>query len=122
MAPPFALDPPAPRVRNRRLVCTRSAQRPIGAETNIVQSVHRISCRLSQPERKWIAKTHERSRAVGWIDSDHICVLIESCAAVGNDTSDPRSRLPVVDAVASAHHHVWTKLIGEAEARLNVMP
>ncbi len=122
MAGQFALDPEAPALLVRRLVCTRGAQRTIRAETYIVQQAQRISGGLNQAVGKRITQVHERSRVVGRIDCDHICVLIETCAAVWNDTRDSRSRLPVVDAVASAYHHLRSKLIREAEARLNVVP
>src|SRR5439155_20587681 len=65
---------------------------------------------------------HKRSCKVVWINSDHICELIETCTAVGDNTSDPGARLPVVNAVASAYDCVWNDLIGEAEARLEVAP
>src|SRR6266849_621585 len=84
----FALDPEAPALLIRSLVRTRGAQRTVRSETYIVQQPERISCGLNQSVGERITKIHERSRKVGWIDCDHICVLIETCAAVGNDTSN----------------------------------
>ncbi len=122
MARQFALDPEAPTLLVGRLVRTRGAQRTVGTETNIVQQPQRIPCWLNQAVGEGITKIHERSRVVGWIDGNHVRVLIETCAAVGDDTSDPGARLPVVDAIASAYHHLRSKLIRETEAWLEVVP
>src|SRR5260370_11492798 len=118
----FALDPETPTLLVGRLVRARGAQRTVGTETNIVQQPQRIPCGLNQAVGEGITKIHERSRVVGWIDGNHVRVLIETCAAVGDDTSDPGARLPVVDAIASAYHHLRSKLIRETEAWLEVVP
>ena len=47
---------------------------------------------------------------------------LKPCGPVGHDAGDARARLSVVDAVPSAHHHLRSKLIGKANARLNVAP
>src|SRR6266700_925380 len=85
----FALDPEAPALLIRCPVRARGTQRAVRAETHIVQQPERTPCRLNQPELKWIVQVHERSCKVVWINSDHICVLIETCAAIGDDASYP---------------------------------
>src|SRR5215470_9140176 len=122
MAREFALDPKAPTLFIGCLVPARVAKRPIRAETHIVQQTERIPRGLNQPELKRIAQVHERSCTVVRIDYEDVRVLVETCAAVGDDTSDPGARLAVVHAVASAHDCVRNDLIGESEARLEVAP
>ena len=39
-----------------------------------------------------------------------------------DDAGYAGTRLSVVDAVTAAHHHLWSKLESEADARLNVVP
>ena len=122
MARQFTLDPKAPTLLIGRLVPARRANWTVGTETHIVQQPERIPCGLNQPEFKRIAKVHERSCTVVWIHCEDICVLVKTCTAVGDDTGDPGARLPVVDAVPSAHDCVRNDLIGESEARLEVAP
>src|SRR5207237_271195 len=122
MSRQFVLDPEAPALLIGCSVPAWRTNRTVGTETHIVQQPERIPCRLNQPKLKRIVQVHKRSCKVVWINRDHICVLIETCAAVGDNTSDPGARLPVVNAVASAYDCVWNDLIGEAEARLEVAP
>src|SRR2546427_10290609 len=63
-----------------------------------------------------------RSGAIVLKGGDHVGELVEPLGAVGHNASDPGARLPVVNSVASPHHHFWSKLIGEADARLEVAP
>src|SRR4029077_14415625 len=122
MARQIALDPKAPALLIGCLIPARRTNRTVGAETHVVQQPERIPSRLNQPELKRIVQVHKRSCKVIRIHHDNVRILIETSAAVRDDTSDPGARLPVVDAVAAAYDCVWNDLICEAEARLNVAP
>ena len=84
----LVLDAEAPALLIRSLVPTLGAKWTVGAETYIVQQPKRVACGLNQPEGKRIIEVHERSRVVGWIYCDHVRILIETSAAVRDDTSD----------------------------------
>src|SRR4051794_5226613 len=122
MARQFTLDPKTPALLIGCLVPARCTNWTVGAETHIVQEPERIPRRLNQPELKRIAQVHERSGTIVWIHCEDVCVLVETCSAVRDNTSNPGARLRIVHAVASAHHCVWNDLIGEAEPRLNIAP
>src|SRR5256885_13120638 len=98
----FVLDPEAPALLIGCLVPAWRTNRTVGTEAHIVQQSERNPRGLFQPELKRIVQTDKRSCEVIGIDRDHICVLIETCAAIGDNTSDPGARLPVINAVASA--------------------
>ena len=51
-----------------------------------------------------------------------IGVLVEAYTSIGHDAGDARPRLSVINAVTSPHNRLRSKLVGKANARLNVAP
>src|SRR5438309_8750981 len=104
------------------MVRTRGAQRAIRAEANIVHQAEQTPRGLDQSVGERIAQVQVRCGAIVLIGGDHIGELIETLAPIRDDTSYSRPRLPVVDAVPSAHNQLRGEPISEAETRLNVVP
>ena len=59
---------------------------------------------------------------IGGVGGDHVRVLIETRAAVGNNAGDSRAGLSVINPVTSTDHHLRSKLEGKAETRLEIVP
>src|SRR5436309_2730630 len=104
------------------MVRSLGAQRAIRAKANIVHQAKRTPGRLDQSVGERIVQVQVRCGAIVLIRGDHVGVLIKTLAPIRDDTSHSRARLSVIDAVPSAHNHLWSKLISEAETRLNVVP
>ena len=98
------------------------AQRTIGVEAHVVQQAERISRGLNQSVGEGIVQVQVRSGAIVVKGGDHVGGLVETLAAVGDDAGDARARLSVVNSVTAAHYRLRSKLVGKADARLNVAP
>ena len=118
----FALDTQAPTLLVGRPVRCCGAKRAIGAKPDIIHQAQLISRGLNQSIWKRIAQVQVRRCTIALVGRNHVGVLVEALATVGHDAGDTRARLPVVHTVAAADDHLRSKLISEAETRLEIMP